>query len=319
MDEKQLRCFLTIAETGSVSAAAQRLDIAQPSLSQILLRLEEELDNKLFQRTSRGVTLTDSGRVFREHAFKIVSDFQRARDEIVFDANAHGEVTVGLPSSFSTLIGARLISELREKAPYIKLKLMEAMSGHIREWLTRGELDIGVLYSAQDASHLSIQQIAVEELFLVGHQSAFVETGLDGLAAQVVDLQRVGRYPLILPTAHHGLRRLVDQRVKRSECELDIHMEVDSLTLIKSLLRSEHGFSLLPHAAISEELRLRQLTAARVLKPDFRRGVFVARNSSQLVTRASVQVVEIITELAWRLIRDGEWIATSVRVPRAQI
>src|SRR5215211_8410219 len=68
VDGHQLRCFLATAELGSVTRAAGRLDVAQPTLSQILLRLEDELGIKLFERTVRGVHLTDPGRVFQEHA-----------------------------------------------------------------------------------------------------------------------------------------------------------------------------------------------------------------------------------------------------------
>lgn len=317
MDERQLKYFLAISETGSVTGAADKLDIAQPSLSQMLLRLEEELATKLFQRTSRGVVLTDTGQVFREHALKILSDIQRARDEIrMEDSFAHSEVTVGLPSSFLTLIGSRLVSEFEKVAPGAKLKLIEAMSGHIREWLTRGELDIGVLYSVQDCGHLSLQQIVVEELFLVGQGGSFGETDPDGLAVDAIDIHEADRYPLILPSGQHGLRRLLEQKIKRSDFGLNVRLEVDSLTLIKSLVKDGHGFSILPHAAISEELKHGQLSAARIVKPVFRRGVFVARNPSQFVTRASVKMAEIITNISWNLIRNGEWLATPVKPPK---
>ena len=82
MDGHQLRCFLAIAELGSLTRAAGRLDIAQPTLSQILLRLEDELGVKLFERTARGVNLTDQGRIFQEHARIILRDMDRARAEV---------------------------------------------------------------------------------------------------------------------------------------------------------------------------------------------------------------------------------------------
>src|SRR5271166_4544625 len=110
MDENQLRWFLTISELGSVTRAAAKLQIAQPTLSQILLRLEEELGIKLFERTSRGVIPTEAGRVFQEHARNIVRDFERAREEVHRpDALSHTVVSVGLPSSISMLLGARLV------------------------------------------------------------------------------------------------------------------------------------------------------------------------------------------------------------------
>jgi LysR family nitrogen assimilation transcriptional regulator len=320
MDERQLKYFLVTSEMGSVTSAADKLDIAQPSLSQMLQRLEEELGTKLFMRTPRGVVITETGQVFREHALKILADMRRVRDEVKLEGGyEHCEVTVGLPSSLATLIGSRLVSEFQRVAPGAKLKLIEAMSGHIREWLTRGELDVGALYGAQDCGHLSLQQIAVEELFIVGQFGAFGQSDKDGLAVDSVDILELDRFPLILPTGQHGLRRLVDQKIKHMESRIDVRLEIDSLTLIKSLVRDGHGFSLLAHAAISEELKLKQLSAARIVKPVFRRGVFVARNPTRVVTRASVKMMEAITTVSWKLIQDGEWLATRVRPPASKI
>ena len=111
MDEHQLRCFLAIVESGSVSRASALIDIPQPTLSHILLRLEDELRIKLFVRTSRGVSLTGAGRVFQEHARNILNCLQRAREEVHGqDAIAHAPVAVGLPGSISVLLTASSVS-----------------------------------------------------------------------------------------------------------------------------------------------------------------------------------------------------------------
>lgn len=68
METWHLKAFLKIAETGSISRASESLGVAQPSLSQQLVRLEEEVGVALFQRTARGVTLTEAGRLFQQHA-----------------------------------------------------------------------------------------------------------------------------------------------------------------------------------------------------------------------------------------------------------
>lgn len=312
MDERQLTQFLAIAEEGSVTRAAVRLEIAQPSLSQTLLRLEDELGSKLFQRAARGVVLTEAGEIFRQHARKITVGMQLARDEIASESPVlASEVAVGLPSSFSTLIGARLIIEVAQEVRGCRLKLTEAMSGHIREWLTRGELDMGVLYNIQGCDHLSLEQIGVEELFVVGNADAFPNQGPIGQSAGALEIAEVTALPLILPSTQHGLRRFVDEKAKALAIRFDVKFEVDSLGLIKSLIKSGHGYSLLSHAAISEELRLGQVSAIRLAAPVFRRGIFLARNPAKFVTRASIRTAEIIAGISDDLIRNGNWIATS--------
>ena len=82
MDTLQIRNFLMIVECGSITKAADRLGIAQPSLSQQLLRIEDELGVSLFKRTARGVTPTEAGRLFQEHALNILQAMQRAREQV---------------------------------------------------------------------------------------------------------------------------------------------------------------------------------------------------------------------------------------------
>ena len=313
MEERQLRCFLAIAELGSVTRAADRLDIAQPSLSQMLLRLEDELGIKLFERTSRGVLLTEPGRIFREHANTILREIARAREQIRSDdVFVHERVSIGLPSSVSTLIGARLIVAAKKQFPGISLNVSEAMSGHIRRWLEEGNLDIGVLYNVQDMRSLISTQVAVEELFLVGPPGSFGPVDEYGIAIEPVGLANHEQYQFIMPTQQHGLRRFVDDKTRNGPLELKIAFEVDSLMHIKTLVAEGLGYSLLAHAAIMEELQHRKLSAARIVKPVFRRGIYVVRNPSQIVTRASVRVTDLLTGLMAEMIQNGEWLASRV-------
>ena len=110
MDETQLRNFMMICRCASITEAAERLGIAQPSLSQQLLRLEDEFGTKLFHRTSRGVVATDGGRMLLEHASAILQAMNRAREEIhESDREPHGEVSIGLPATASIVLGVQLL------------------------------------------------------------------------------------------------------------------------------------------------------------------------------------------------------------------
>jgi len=110
MDEIQLRNFLMISRCSSITEAADRLGIAQPSLSQQLLRLEDEFGTKLFRRTSRGVAATDAGRMLQEHAATILQSMNRAREEVQgAERVAQGQVAIGLPGTASLILGVPLL------------------------------------------------------------------------------------------------------------------------------------------------------------------------------------------------------------------
>ncbi len=109
METRYLRSFLKIAETGSITRAADSLGISQPSLSQQLLRLEDEVGVSLFSRTARGVTLTEPGRRFLSHARSIIEGVNSACEDIRLSGeDAVGEVILAAPYSISRLAGARI-------------------------------------------------------------------------------------------------------------------------------------------------------------------------------------------------------------------
>jgi LysR family nitrogen assimilation transcriptional regulator len=290
MDQNQLRCFLAIAELGSVSRAAARLDIAQPSLSQILLRLEDELGTKLFERTSRGVSPTEAGRIFQEHARNLLAAMQRAREEVHRrDAFAHATVAVGLPSSISMLLGVRLVIAAREQLKNVSIHLDEAMSGHIREWLERGSIEIGILHHINALRHLSIRRLAVEELFLIGPPRRFGPSQ-HGIAQGQIPVPITELRQLILPSRQHGLRQFVDDEAQAQGIELNPDI-------------------VLSHAAVRDDLMAGHLSAIRMTWPVFRRTIYLVRNPSHVVTSASVRVEDLMVSMMREMVANGTWLA----------
>lgn len=310
MDGHQLRCFLATAELGSVTRAAGRLDIAQPTLSQILLRLEDELGVRLFERTARGVHLTDAGRIFQEHARIILRDMDRARAEVQRqDTAAPATVAVGLPSSISALVGARLVVAARERLPNVSVHLDEAFSGHIRTWLEEGRIELGVLHHADALHHLSVRRLAVEDCCLVGPPGRFGPPDRGGVAPDAVSLVGSHPRPLIMPTRGHGLRQLVEREARAQGVELEVEIELDSLNHIRTLVSAGHGYSVLSHSAVQEDLAAGRLSAAPLGRPAIRRPIYLVRNPTRAVTRASVRVEDLLVSLLQGAIADGAWLA----------
>src|SRR4051812_25823778 len=310
MEGHQLRCFLAAAELGSITRAAARLDIAQPTLSQILLRLEEELGIKLFERTARGVHLTDPGRIFQEHARIILRDMDRARAEVRgHDTAAPAAVSIGLPSSISNLVGARLVIAARERLPNVSVRLDEAFSGHIRAWLEEGRIELGVLHHADALQHLSVRRLAVEECCLVGPPGHFGPRDRHGIASDPVSLVGSPLRPLIMPTREHGLRRLVEREAQAQGAELEVEIELDSLNPIRTLVATGHGYTVLSHSAVQEDLATGRLSAAPLGRPAIRRPIYLVRNPTRAVTRASVRVEDLLVSLLQGMAADGTWLA----------
>ena len=189
MDVKQLRYFMAIADEGSLSAAAQRLGVAQPSLSQHVISLEAELGVKLLERSPRGVSLTQPGGVLLSHAVQITRALDAAVEAIrQSGSEPMGDVTFGLPSSVSMVLSVPLAETVRVELPKVRLRAIEAMSGFILTWLEDQSVDLGLLYDVSAVRHLAHTQLMTEELCFFSAPDAWPFAGPADGPVRLADL-----------------------------------------------------------------------------------------------------------------------------------
>jgi LysR family nitrogen assimilation transcriptional regulator len=298
---------LKIAATGSISRAAVSLGIAQASLSQQLLRLEDEVGSSLFQRTARGVTLTETGRVFQEQARHIL----RLAEHAIEDARnrtqeARGAVILAVPYSISKLAGITLVEAFKRRAPQISFRLVEALTGQIRGWLDEGKIDLGILHELGALRHLSSRRLATEELFLIGPPGRY--GAIESIPR--VTPEELAALPVILPGLPHGLRQIIEQEAGRLGTRLTVHLEIDAMVHISSLVERGHGFSILPLSAIIDALAARKVTIARIGDGSMRRTLCLVRNTNRVITHAAVRCEDLTIKVLSRLIEKGLWVAS---------
>jgi len=167
MDIDQAKTFLTIAAHGSFIEAAKQLHLTQSTVSARILRLEQELDARLFVRNRAGASLTQAGKRFLEYAKRLVLTAEQARQEI------------GLPSRFrsSLRIGGRIalwegflplfVGEMRRRASDIAIASEIGFESDLMRHLIEGNLDIGVMYSPTHSSGLVVEHLFDDILILV--------------------------------------------------------------------------------------------------------------------------------------------------------
>lgn len=283
MDTRHLRAFLKIVETGSISRAAESLGLSQPSLSQQVLRLEDEAGVSLFRRTARGVVVTEAGRAFEEHARQILRNADAALAEVRhLGDEARGDVSLVVPPSLLRPLAVPLMRRLAEAAPQVRLRLVEAQTGPIRGWLERGQVDLGVLLDMGPLRNLSLRPLLEEDLLLVGAGDR------DWLSA-----------PLFVPGPQHQLRQLLDQAADRRGRELAIAGEVDSLDATLALVGAGLGRAVLPRSALDGTLPQAPTGLTRRLA--------LARNAAQVVTHASLRVEQVLVDVLAELAGEGLW------------
>ena len=146
MDLKQLQYFLTIVEEGSITAAAARLHVTQPPLSQQLKKLEKEFNVVLFERDSRNLQLTAVGQMFADRARQLLALSNVIQKEIVdFSSGYKGNLYIGITPTAVPLVLSPKIAEFHQNYPMINFEFFEGNSAYIHDLVQKGIIDIGII------------------------------------------------------------------------------------------------------------------------------------------------------------------------------
>jgi LysR family nitrogen assimilation transcriptional regulator len=264
----QLRYFLSIAATGTMSAASRQLGIAQPALSLQLANLEAELGQTLFVRHGRGMTLTQSGALLRDRATDILRHVELAKEELSSDAQSPaGTVAVGMATASNMAFAVELLVGAQARFPRLKVQLVESMSGFLLEWVERGRIDIAIVYDVPTHPTLVVEHLGRESLFVIAHPGS----ALEGTSS--VPFARLAELPLILPGRQHRLGQLIHRLAQSLKVPLDIAAEVDSTYAIKKLVGRGAAFSILSRHTIEDELARGELRAVAIESPEVTRSI----------------------------------------------
>ena len=305
MDIRQLRYFIAIAEEGSLSAAAQRVNVAQPSLSQHVIALERALNVQLLDRSPKGVSLTQSGQLLLTHARSIVAALDLATQEVrQSGTEAVGDISFGLPSSVSMVLSVPLAETVRLELPRVRLRAIEAMSGFIQTWLEDLSIDLGILYDVSAVRHLKARHLMTEDLCFFSAIDAWPFDTAPGTAVRMADLAQV---ELVLPSRHHGLRIMIDRLTRANNVHLNVTTEMDALSQIKALVARGSSHTVLATAAAFDFVERGELIMAPIIEPRMTRPVYLVRNPAKPMTAASLELERITVEVINDLIERGIW------------
>ncbi|WP_077036818.1 LysR substrate-binding domain-containing protein [Pelomonas sp. KK5] len=301
MELRQLRYFLGVCEAGSLLKASARLHVAQPALGQQMSALEAELGTQLLLRSRKGVSPTEAGRTFAEHARLVLADVERAA-QAVREAGAlpSGSVTIGLPTTVALGATLPILAACRERLPQVRLQIVEAYSGFLAEWLQSGRLDVAILFGDKAENGLDKRALLDEELVFVTGSS------MPALPKRL-SLARLARWPLVLPSRGHGLRRIIDEACEPLGLQLDVVAEIDSLPSVKKAAEAGIGGTILSRVSVAEEIAGGRLQAARIASDRMSRRVVCATHLTRPATPASRAVAALIPEVIQGMVGSKAW------------
>jgi LysR family hca operon transcriptional activator len=243
MELRHLRYFVAVAETGSLTTAAeQRLNTAQPSLSRQIRDLETEVGVQLLTRSARGVELTAAGRAFLEHARSALAQAEAATEAARRTARPAKPVfALGFLTGQEMDWLPETMRILHDVLPEIEVTISSQYSPLLADALTKGKLDLAFMRAEPGMPDLTYQLVAEESLVAVlpsDHRHA---------ALAVVDPRElVGETFIAVSTTAPTLRAIINEFILQSGLDIHPSHEVDNLAMAMSLVASTRGVALLP-------------------------------------------------------------------------
>lgn len=287
MEIKKLEAFCKVVELKSFTLAAEAVLLTQPTVSEHIRSLEQELGQKLLDRLGRVVEPTPVGQLFYGYARKILKTKREAEQAVAqYSGNLVGRIVVGCGTIPGTYLLPELIGGFRVQYPSIKTTLRISSSRIISEKVSKGELDFGVVGAKWNESGLNWTRMFHDELILAVHPK---HPWADG---KPVPLGKVMQEPFILREPESGTRKvfsriLVENGLKESDL-LEV-AEIGSTAAIKEAVKAGIGISILSKRALKDDINCGRLVAVTVQGQTLERSFYVVqRKNRELPPVASV-------------------------------
>src|SRR6266550_8497678 len=293
MDLSQLEVFLAVAREGRFSRAAEKLHRTQSAVSQSIRKLEDEIGEPLFDRSSRDGLLTDAGHLLQEYAERLLNLRNDAQEALVELRELHKGKLAIAANEFTALYLLPVLAEFRRLHPMIKVTVQRALGSHIPDDVLRHNSELGVLtYDPQEPQLHSIV-VYLDELI-------FVVPPTHPLAVESqVSIRQLGAESFVAHIVSSPYREKVIQAFKRHKTPLHMDIELPTLQAIKRFVAMGNGVALLPEISVENELARGELVRIPVRELKLHRKLRVVyRRSANLshAARAFLKVAQAVAE-----------------------
>lgn len=262
MDLRQLEIFAKVAELGSFSRAAQALFLTQPTVSEHIRTLEDELGIRLLDRLGRGAAVTKGGALLLGYAQRMLALAREARQAMEsFQGRMSGDLLVGASTIPGEYILPALIGRFKEKFPDIAITLLIGGSQAVSDWVLEGRAELGVVGARPGHRSLESRELAPDDIALI------VGAGHPWQGRKSVTLDELRGEPLLLREDGSGTRAALERALAAAGSDLSAFRvvgEMGSTQAIKQAVKAGVGVSLLSRRAVEDECRAGSVWCLRV-------------------------------------------------------
>jgi DNA-binding transcriptional LysR family regulator len=261
----QLRCFLTTYELGSLTAAAEELGYAQPSISEQIRALEKTLGTQLFRRAGRGVVPTTVADTLRPHAEATLAAAEEARRAVLqVKAFETGTIRFGMFGSARLYASAGLVADVLARYPGVRVEIVGQNSAEVLEDLRRGRIEAALIAAPQTNEGLEVTPVARDELVYVSVDPA--------RTASPVTAKRLAEAPLVMADtswrATDSMRLILRRMLHEAGYNPQTRIEVEDVETAIELMGQGLADTVVPKGAAQQLVpRLAPTARWQVLRP----------------------------------------------------
>ncbi len=248
MEIHQLVYFVAVAETGNFSRAAERCNVAQPSISQQIMKLEQELGTPLFDRLSRSVVLTDAGRILLPRANTILAELRDIKHVLSQEIDdGHGTLAVGFIPTVSPFVLPGVIKRFGDQFPYATLEVIEDLTETLVQELIDGKLDVAITSLPVHNPLIRTKELLTEPLMVASSRDH------DIVHQASIHVKELDDFPFIALDEVHCLGEQVHAFCYQQNLTVKIVCHTTQLSTVQNCLALGLGVSLVPQALAASD------------------------------------------------------------------
>ena len=297
MHLRRLELFALVAEFGSLSKAATAAHTTQPHVSRQIALLEAEWGDRLFERTGRGVVLSNFGKRVEPEVRLLLAQARRLEASVENVSGVpSGTVDLGVVPSLSRRLLPRLLTDLREKAPGVRLRFTEDFTGTLEERLAAGNLDMAVMNRYGEGARPDEDVLGFADTLLIGQPND------PRVKGQVLQFRNLAGLPLVLPPMPNGLRTFLDRQARQYGFQVQVILEVNNLSTMMSVAASGEAFTLAPEIALGGPAGAGSVGAWPLRNPGMKRCISLRLSRQHPLSNAARLVALRVRALATDLL-----------------
>jgi len=294
MEMRKLEAFCKVVELKSFTKAAKEMLLSQPTISEHIRYLEEELGQKLLERQAREIIVTPVGAVLYDYAQKIL----RTRDEAIqavrqYGGNLVGNVIIGCSTIPGTYILPSLVGLFHKQYAAIKTTLRIGSSRIIAEEVLHGKLEFGVVGARWNETGLIWNRFFSDELTVIMHPKH------PWAAKREVSLAELLEEPFILRERESGTRKVIAQILAKSgfrEQDLQSIAEIGSTAAVKEAVKAGIGVAILSKRAAVDEIQCGRLASVAIKSQQLKRPFYLIQRKNRVLSPVASVFLDFLKE-----------------------